>query len=335
MTARPTDWQPLVSVIVEGYNEVQLGSSVDDTIGGLLAQDYPLERIEVLLIASTEDQSTVWSTHGGGELPFLRVVPIDARGMPYYALKNRGAQLAEGEILAFTDSDVIPESTWVSAIVAAIAQGADATAGVSRVRHTGRIPTPGVITDVVSSLCFGHTIADDLDQDYPPARCVVAHNLGVRADTFRNYRFDTTRYGRNVGPLQLYEDLRASGANVWFVPGQRAQHGFKLFTWFLYPFQTRVGYEEHIGRREVPTTHSRWLMRTGPLEPVLTAILCVGWDVRSFLRFARVERFGPTGTALRMPVLLAVSVAARISGMIGGIGAIVAPERAKTWAERH
>ena len=48
----------------------------------------------------------------------------------------------------------------------------------------------------------------------------------------------------------------------------------------------------------VPGTHSRWLMRSGPLEPVLTALLCVGWDVKAFRRFARAQRYGPRGTAL-------------------------------------
>lgn len=331
----PTAQQALVSVIVEGYNEVQIGTSVDDTIRGLLEQDYPLDRIEVLLIGSTDEQSALWSSFGSKELPFHRVLPVDARGMPYYALKNRGAQLARGEVLAFTDSDVIPEPTWVSSIADAIARGADATAGVSRMRHIGRIAPPPIINDVVSSICFGHTVADDPHRDLADARALVAHNLGVRAETFRTYCFDTTQYGRNVGPLQLFEDLRTGGANVSFVPGQRARHSYTLFTWFIFPFQTRVGYEEHVGRRAVPTTHTRWLMRTGPMEPILTALLCVGWDVKAFLRFSRAERFGALGTTLRIPVLLALSLTARTSGMLGGFGGMVAPERMKAWAERH
>jgi glycosyltransferase involved in cell wall biosynthesis len=328
--------QPLVSVIIEGYNEVQIGSSVDDTLAGLLEQDYPLERIEVVLLGSTDDQSAVWSKFGHDESPFLRVTPVDAQGMAYYDLKNLGGRLAQGEILAFVDSDVVPGPKWVSSIVAAMAAGADATAGLSRVQYpSGRRAPPRVITDVASSLCFGHTIGVDLESQLPDAGGLVTHNMGVRADVFRAHHFDTTRYGRNIGPLQLYEDLRTSGARVSFVSGQRVEHSFKFFTWFLYPFHTRVGYEEHVGRREVPNAHSRWLMRTGPLEPVLTAALCVRWDVKTFLRFARVEEFGPAGTALRMPVLLAMSLAARISGMTGAIAGIAAPERMKVWAETH
>ena len=71
--------RPLVSVIVEGFNEVQLGTSVDDTIGGLLVQDYPLERIDVLLIGSTDQQSSLWDRFGTDALPFRRVTPVKAR----------------------------------------------------------------------------------------------------------------------------------------------------------------------------------------------------------------------------------------------------------------
>jgi len=327
--------RPLVSVIVEGFNEVQLGTSVDDTIGGLLVQDYPLERIDVLLIGSTDQQSTLWDRFGTDELPFRRVTPVDARGLPYYALKNRGGELAEGEVLAFIDSDVTPSPTWVSSIVAGIAAGADATVGFSRLRHLGRMTPPPVIEDAVSSICFGHTIPDRPEGPSVDGRALAAHNFGMRADVFRNLCFDTSEFGRNLGHLQLFKDLQNAGATVSFAHGQQVRHSYRFFSWFIFPFQTRVGYEEHVGRRSVPTTHSRWLMRTGPLEPVLTAVLCVGWDIKTFRRYCRARRLGALSTALRLPVLVAVSVPARLSGMIGGFGALLVPKRAKAWAEAH
>lgn len=326
---------PLVSVVVEGFNEVQLSTSVQDSIEGLLEQDYPLGRIELLLIGSTEDQSERWAGYDARELPFHRVVPVDADGLPYYALKNRGAELASGEVLAFTDSDVRTEPTWVSSIVEAIRGGADATAGVTTLRPRSRPAAPRVVLEVAGSLCFGHPVPDDPGVQPAKARALVAHNLGVRADVFREHHFDTREFGRNCGPVQLYEDLRNDGARIAFVPDQRAQHSFKLFRWFLYPFQVRVGYEEHVARRMAPTTHYRWLMKTGPVEPLLTMLFTVAWDVEIWLRYARALPLSGHGRWLRLPVLLGVSVPARLGGMIGGYGAMLSPRRMKAWAETH
>lgn len=326
---------PLVSVVVEGYNEVQLSMSVHESIAGLLEQDYPLDRIELLLVGSTDDQPERWAGYDARELPFHRVVAVDADGLPYYALKNRGAELASGEVLAFTDSDVRTEPTWVSSIVDAVRAGADATSGVSMLRPRSRPAAPRVVLEVAGSLCFGHTVPDDPGAQPADARAIVAHNLGVRADTFRAHRFDTREFGRNCGHVQLYQDLRNDGARIAFVPGQRAQHSFKLFRWFFYPFHVRVGYDEHMARRQAPTTHYRWLMRTGPAEPLLTMLASVAWDVPIWLRYARVLPVSRRGRWLRVPVLLGISIPARLAGMIGGYGAMLSPRRMKVWAETH
>lgn len=326
---------PLVSAIVEGYNEIQLATSVADTVAGLLAQDYPLDRIEVLLLGSTHEQSGRWAGFDAQALPFHRVTTVAADGLPYYTLKNRGADVASGEVLAFVDSDVRPGPTWVSSIVEAIQGGADATCGFSTVRSTGRVSAPRPVLEVAGSVCFGHTVPDDPHQELLDGRAIVAHNLGVRADTFRALRFDTREFGRNCGPAQLYEDLRNSGARIVFVAGQRAQHSFRLFGWFLTTFMVRVGYEEHVARRHVPTTHNRWLMRTGPAEPLLTMLLSVVWDVEAWRRYGRALGLSRRGRRLRLPLLLGVSVAGRLAGMVGGYAAVVRPERMKAWAETH
>ena len=38
--------EPLVSVVIEGYNEVALATSISEVLDGLARQDYPLERVE-------------------------------------------------------------------------------------------------------------------------------------------------------------------------------------------------------------------------------------------------------------------------------------------------
>lgn len=48
----------------------------------------------------------------------IRLVP--APGKRYYEQKNKGAQLASGEILVFLDSDVVPEEGWLEGLLAAL-----------------------------------------------------------------------------------------------------------------------------------------------------------------------------------------------------------------------
>lgn len=324
---------PLVSVIVEGYNEVQLATSIGDSIAGLLEQDYPLDRIELLLIGSADEQSGRWGGYAASELPFHRVVAVEAGGLPYYALKNRGAQLASGEVLAFTDSDVRAEPTWVSAIVDAIRAGADATSGVTRLWSRARPTTPDVVLTVAGSICFGHPIPEDPCRRPADARALVAHNLGVRAAAFRVHPFDTREFGRNCGPVQLYEDLRNDGLRIHFAPDQRAQHSFKLFRWFFYPFHVRVGYEEHVARRVAPTAHRRWLMKTGPAEPLITMLFTVAYDVQTWTRYSRALPLCRRERWLFLPALVALSVPARLAGMMGGYAGMLAPRRMKAWAE--
>ncbi|HEX5998817.1 MAG TPA: glycosyltransferase [Hyphomicrobiaceae bacterium] len=57
----------------------------------------------------------------------IRVVA--APGRRYYEQKNKGAQLASGDILLFLDSDVIPDAGWLEAMLAALDDPAVAIVG--------------------------------------------------------------------------------------------------------------------------------------------------------------------------------------------------------------
>jgi glycosyltransferase involved in cell wall biosynthesis len=57
------------------------------------------------------------------------------------AARNRGANLASGQILAFTDADCIPHSGWLSALTAPfLDQTVSGVKGVYRTNETGLIP---------------------------------------------------------------------------------------------------------------------------------------------------------------------------------------------------
>lgn len=87
----------LVSVIVPAYNVEQF---VEATVRSLLAQTYRELEIIVVDDGSTDSTPQVLARLAD---PRLRVVRFDNGGLP--AARNRGWELAQGEVLAFLDAD--------------------------------------------------------------------------------------------------------------------------------------------------------------------------------------------------------------------------------------
>ena len=134
--------KPLVSVVIESYNEEYNHLSPPaDVLGGLLRQDFPLEQAELVLLGS-EPQIESWRPLRSAWQSFgqVRLISVAAECSHYWQLKNAGARVAEGEFVAFIDSDVLPGPHWLSAIVNGLKNGADVVVGPSlyrtpRLRH--------------------------------------------------------------------------------------------------------------------------------------------------------------------------------------------------------
>lgn len=106
---------PSLSVIIPVYNDTErLGRCLDC----IARQTYPARRMQVLVIdnGSTEDLAATVARH----LPSATLLHELRPGS--YAARNRGLVEAHGEILAFTDSDCLPEVDWLSTGVAELQQ---------------------------------------------------------------------------------------------------------------------------------------------------------------------------------------------------------------------
>jgi glycosyltransferase involved in cell wall biosynthesis len=99
-----------VSIVVPLYNEERW---IDECIQALLAQDYPAERYEVLVV---DNNSTDQSAARAGRYPRVRLLREGTQGD--FAARNRGVTESRGEIIAFTDADTAPRPDWLRAIVA-------------------------------------------------------------------------------------------------------------------------------------------------------------------------------------------------------------------------
>jgi glycosyltransferase involved in cell wall biosynthesis len=96
---------PRFSVVIPFYDvRPWIGRCVE----GLLAQDYPADRFEILMVDnnSTDGSAEVVRRH-----PRVTLLREEKQGA--YAARNRGVAHAVGELVAFTDPDCVPRRDWL------------------------------------------------------------------------------------------------------------------------------------------------------------------------------------------------------------------------------
>jgi len=100
---------PFVSVIVPVYNdEKRIGKCIES----LLQQTYPKDRYEIIIV----DNNSTDNTREVIKKYPVRML-IEDKIQSSYAARNKGIKNSKGEILAFTDSDVLVSNTWIDVSV--------------------------------------------------------------------------------------------------------------------------------------------------------------------------------------------------------------------------
>jgi cellulose synthase/poly-beta-1,6-N-acetylglucosamine synthase-like glycosyltransferase len=97
--------EPFVSVIVPVFNGA---SFVETCIAGLVGQNYPKERYEVIVVDNNSTDNTA---------NIIKRYPVtyalEDCVQTSYAARNKGIDSALGDILAFTDADCIADQKWI------------------------------------------------------------------------------------------------------------------------------------------------------------------------------------------------------------------------------
>ena len=313
--------RPAISVIVEGYNDsLDLGSALE-TVKSLADQTWPLERVEIILAGSVQ-QAAGWQEALAQEHRFfaVKVIGVDAH---YYRLKNLGAEAASGDILAFTDSDALPEDGWLEAIARGIEGGAAVVAGMTLYRpESGRTRFPNLLT-VAASISWGFIVGD-------PARGFLSHNVGFRRSAFEQIRYRED-LGRTCAGSFLYEAVVRNGLAVRFQQEQRVRHVF-TWRWWLRRLHVRFGHEVYLLRRLNAGTRYGWTRRLSVLEPLATMAWHVVLDVPQWFRFTNRMGWSAFGQVAYIPMVLLLSLGARSAEAYGMYATIFAPERMRRFA---
>jgi len=102
----PNNNLPFVSIIIPVYNSE---STLKTCLNSILNLGYPDSKYETIVV---DNGSTDSSLEIAAQFPVILVKEHQIRGS--YAARNKGIAIAKGDIIAFTDSDCIVETNWLT-----------------------------------------------------------------------------------------------------------------------------------------------------------------------------------------------------------------------------
>src|SRR5439155_26798108 len=115
----PLPRYPRVSVVVCAYNAER---TMEACLASLETLDYP--DYEVIVVNDGSKDRTLEISE---RFPFCRIISQENKGLS--AARNVGAEAASGEIVAYTDSDCVADSDWLTYLVGTIEAGDLAACG--------------------------------------------------------------------------------------------------------------------------------------------------------------------------------------------------------------
>ena len=221
------------TVIVCTYNRAE---SLRDTLRTLRAQKTsPSRSWEVVVVDNNSNDHTYRVVEEvQREWPLLRYEFEQAQGLSH--ARNHGIAVAQGDVLLFTDDDVLPEPDWLETTLAGMDKyQADACGGY--IAPIWESPPPSWLTErFYGFLAVRTDRADDYliaDTSHTP----FGANMAFRKAVFERVGlFDTSR-GRKGKVLasgedgEMFERILAAGLKVMFIGGSRVHHkveGFRL-----------------------------------------------------------------------------------------------------------
>jgi GT2 family glycosyltransferase len=203
---------PRVSIVVPSYNAA---ATIRQTLSAIRASDLPVEQYELIVVddASDDTSATIAARHAD------TVVRLRGRRAgPAYA-RNRGADLARGEFVAFIDADVVIRPDSLSEILSIFRADAELDA-ISAARDDSPAATNFVSQYWNLLLHFGEQSYRGVGGDFASGCCVVRRSAFVRAGLYDEWRFGVAC----MEGLELGQRLRAAGSKVFVSQSLQVTH---------------------------------------------------------------------------------------------------------------
>jgi glycosyltransferase involved in cell wall biosynthesis len=208
---------PFVSVVVCTYNRKNLLKSC---INSIYAQDYPKSKFEIIIIDGG-------STDGTKELckqfPKIRFIVESKHGLAY--ARNKGAELARGSIVAYTDDDCIVDKNWLKNLVAGfqLSKSIVGVGGPVYPLHPEIIPKKIHVKAALGLY--------DEGENTKLTQGIITSNSAFKKEIFKTIKFDETLGVTRRGKLILCgEDtafcqaITTSGYKLLYTPHAKVYH---------------------------------------------------------------------------------------------------------------
>ena len=219
-----------ISVIICTYNRAD---SLADTIGCLAEQSYETDNWELIVVDNNSNDNTEEVIREFSEkLPNLTYKFEPQQGLSH--ARNLGIQSAQGEIIVFTDDDVLPEIDWLVRINNNMEKyNCDACGGY--IAPKWEVPPPTWLTEI-----FYGFLAIKTDTTGPRQLSIndelpFGANMAFRKSMFSEHGLFDTQKGRKGNILAGGEDIemfqRIINANcpVYYFPDIKVTHKVEAF----------------------------------------------------------------------------------------------------------
>jgi glucosyl-dolichyl phosphate glucuronosyltransferase len=219
------------SIIVCTYNRAE---SLKDTLAALARLEVlPTREWEVVIVDNnSHDHTRQVVEEAQRTWPRLRYVFEPDQGLSH--ARNRGIAESTGEMILFTDDDVLPETDWMEATLTGLEKyQADACGGY--IAPIWETPPPAWLTERFYGFLAVRT---DRTDDYPiesVSQAPFGANMAIRKAVFDKVgQFDTNR-GRKGKVLasgedgEMFERILAAGHKAVFLGQSRVHHKVETF----------------------------------------------------------------------------------------------------------
>lgn len=208
-----------ISVVIPVYNA---GATLQRCLQALAGQQYAPLEILVADNGSSDDSIAIVQRHAARMDVPLRLIEVERRGAA--AARNAAVRQAQGEWIAFTDSDCLPEPAWLATGVSLIAS-CDETVVALAGPAWGTLEGDAAARMLgLTSLSVGleeqrfHDAGDTGTQGF------AAANLWVRRQAFMDVQGFDESLAVSGEDMDLCARLYAGGGSLLYAPQLRVRH---------------------------------------------------------------------------------------------------------------
>ena len=209
---------PAFSVVVPTRDRPR---AVTACLGGLAAQDFPPEEVEVIVVDDGGRSSFDARARRAAQELGAAIASQPARGPA--AARNAGAERARGRWLAFIDDDCVADSGWLRALAHRFHDDPTAVVGGRAINGLPENPLSSASQLIVEYL-YGYYNGVPGD-----ARFLTSNNLALPAEAFGAVGgFDERFPHAAAEDRDLVRRLAAHGRRIVYAPEAVVRHGHTL-----------------------------------------------------------------------------------------------------------